>query len=91
MKTHPKPCKQFASDKCKFKNSCSYSHQEPRKIEEQSEMIEKVKQLEKVLHAMTRKVLSLEEEIMKIKKNTTKNKIVKELRNLKGVKEKAIK
>jgi hypothetical protein len=57
-------------------------------MEEQSEMIEKVKQLEKVVHAMTQKVLSLEEEIMKIKKNTTKNEIVKELRNLKGVKEK---
>ena len=32
-------------------------------------MEEKVKQLEKVLHAMTRKVLSLEKEIIEIKKN----------------------
>ena len=51
-------------------------------------MVEKVKQLEKVLHAMIQKVLSLEYDIMGIKKNSTKNEVVKELRNLKSVKEK---
>ena len=36
-------------------------------------MIEKVKQLEKVSHAMIRKVLSLEKDVMGNKNNSTKN------------------
>ena len=40
-----------------------------KKNQEQSELIEKVKHMGKVLHAMTRKVLSLEEEVIELKKN----------------------
>jgi hypothetical protein len=47
MKRHPRPCKKFASGQCKYKNHCAYKHLEPKENREQSEMIEKVKQLEK--------------------------------------------
>ena len=53
-------------------------------------MIEKVKQLEKVSHAMTRKVLSLEEEIVQVKHNSAKYEVVKEFRNLTVVRKKAV-
>ena len=69
MKRHPKYCKKFASGECRFKSDCSYKHKEPTSNIEQDQLKEKVKQLEKVLQAMTRKVLNLEEEIVKIKKD----------------------
>ena len=49
-------------------------------------MIKKVKQLENVLHAMTRKVLSLEKEVTKLKKNNTSEgvKIFGNLESVKG-------
>jgi hypothetical protein len=46
MKRHPRPCKKFALGQCKYKNHCAYKHLEPKENREQSEMIEKVKQLE---------------------------------------------
>ena len=41
----------------------AYKHLESTNKKEQDEMIEKVKVLEKVTHALTRKVLSLEKEM----------------------------
>ena len=77
MKRHPKYCKKFASGECRLKSDCSYKHKEPTSNIEQDQLKEKVKQLEKVL---TQKVLNLEEEKVKIKKNGVggANKVKKE-------------
>ena len=66
---HPKRCKQYDSGQCRHKEDCAYKHQEPIKNVEQAQMVEKLKKLETVVHALTRKVLSLEEEMIKVKKN----------------------
>ena len=68
-KRHPKHCKRYDSGQCRYKEDCTYKHQEPIKNMEQAQMVEKLKKLETVVHALTRKVLSLEEEMIKIKKN----------------------
>ena len=61
MKRHPKCCIRYASGKCRYETDCSYKHQEAAEIKEHNQLSEKVKQLEKVVHALTRKMLSLEE------------------------------
>ena len=55
FKRHPKSCKRFYSGQCKFGKDRAYKHEEQKQNEEQSLMIEKVKQIEKVVHALTRK------------------------------------
>ena len=69
IKRHPKCCKQFASGKCRFGGDCSYKHVEPTKNKEIIQVEENLKQLEKITHAPTQKVLSLETEIEKTKKD----------------------
>ena len=73
-KRHPRHCKKYASGQCMFKKDCAYTHQEPVKNLEQTEMVAKVKQLETVVQALTRKVLSLEEEMTELR---IKNKTIK--------------
>ena len=72
MKRHIKCCKQYASGKCRFKSDCSYNHLDSIKSKEPIQLEEKVKQLEKVAHALTRKVLTLETEMERIKSNKSK-------------------
>ena len=81
VKRHPKACKQYASGHCRFESGCAYKHEEPIPNKEQIQMAQKVQKLEQVLHAMTRKVLAMEEEIKEIKKNNEPSKGVKGLRD----------
>ena len=67
-KRHPKYCKMYALGQCKF-SDCAYKHLGPKGNEEQNNLIEKLKKLEQVTHALTRKVLSLEKEMSEIKTN----------------------
>ena len=73
MKRHPKCCIKYASGKCRYETDCSYKHQEPAEIKEHNQLSDKVKQLEKVVHALTCKVLSLEEEVTEIRDNNKNN------------------
>ena len=50
-----------ASENCRFGNYCTYKHQKPTKNKDHEDIKVKLEQGEKVLHAMTRKVLSLDE------------------------------
>ena len=61
------------TDPLSFSNSPSFYtvcilHSEPKENEEQKILMEKVKKMETVTHALTRKVLSLEEEVKELKK-----------------------
>ena len=78
QKRHPKRCKRYASGTCRFENGCAYKHQKPTTNEdpEQKKLKEKVQVMEKVLHAMTRKVLILETEVERLKKKSSKNEII---------------
>ena len=58
--------------------------------EEQVEHVKKFKQIEKVVHALTRKVLELEKETTKLKKTKTASKDVEGLGNSELIKEKQI-
>ena len=69
QKRHPKDCKKLANGHCRFLNDCAYNHQEKLIKSDDYNIIEKVKQMEKVTQALTRKVLSLEKELEEIKKN----------------------
>ena len=69
MGRHPNDV--FASGECIIKTDCAYTHVEPTENKEQQKLEEKVKQLENVAHALTRKVLCLETEIVNVKKNKT--------------------
>ena len=62
-KRHPKRCKRYSSEKCRFEHECAYKHQKPPVNEDHEELKEKVKVLEKVLHAKTRKVLGLKTQV----------------------------
>ena len=73
FKRHPKSCKRFYSGQCKFGKDRAYKHEEQKQNEEQSLMIEKVKQMEKVVHALTRKVIWLETELVEINENNKTN------------------
>jgi hypothetical protein len=77
MKRHPKSCTKYAMGQCRHENDCDYKHKDPVKNTEHNQMAEKLKQLEKVVHALTRKVLSLEEELTEIRKNKTKDEHLK--------------
>ena len=66
-KRHPKICKKFTTGECIFLNDCAYKHQKKILESDYHNMVEKLKQMEKVTQALTRKVLSLEEDIVKIK------------------------
>ena len=79
LKRHPKACKKFVTGHCRFENDCAYKHEKLIPNKEQVEMTEKLKQLEVVLHAMTRKVLSMEKEIKELRINNEKNQDVKGL------------
>lgn len=68
-KRHPKRCKRYASGNCRFEN-CAYKHQKPTIAEDPEQLKEKLQVIEKVLHAMTRKVLSLETEVEQLKKKS---------------------
>ena len=70
-KRHPKFCSKYASGQCSFANDCAYKHQKPIIHNEDYKMAETVKQLEKVVHSLTRKVLSLEREITEIKQKSS--------------------
>ena len=64
------------SGKCRFGHECAFKHEEKNKSMEEYKMVEmeeKIKQMETVLLATTRKVLILEKEMKEIKKN---NKII---------------
>ena len=63
-KRHPKYCKQFASGQRRFQKDCAYKHHDPIKNLEEAQMVEKLKKLETVVQALTRKVLTLEEEMI---------------------------
>ena len=67
-KRHPKRCKSYALGNCRFKNSCAYKYHKPTINKDHKILDDKVELLEKVVHALTRKVLSLEEEAEKRKK-----------------------
>ena len=77
LKTHLKACKKNFSGHCRFENYCTYKHEKPIPNKEQVQMADKILQLEHILLAMTRKVLSMEKVISKIKKN---NKTCKDVR-----------
>ena len=74
-KRHPKRCNRYASGSCRFENGCAYKHQKPTTNEdpEQQKLKETVQVMEKVLHAMTRKVLALETEVERLKKKSSNN------------------
>ena len=59
---HPKKCKRYDSGNCSYKNLCAYIHPKPVIDKYQAEINEKVKKMEIVVQALTRKVQSLEEE-----------------------------
>ena len=73
-KRHPKRCKRYSSEKCRFEHGCAYKHQKPPVNEDHEDLKEKVKDLEKVLHAMTRKVLSLETQVEALKEEKSETK-----------------
>ena len=77
-KSHPKKCKINDSGNCSYKNLCAYNHQKTVIDKYQAEINEKVKKMEIVVQALTRKVLSLEEELKEVKKKDTSIKIDKE-------------
>ena len=64
---HPKKCKNYASTSCRFEKSCAYKHKNPTPNIYHELLNEKVAMLEKVIDAMTQKVLSLEIEIEQLK------------------------
>ena len=68
-KRHPKRCNKYDSGKCKFEE-CAYKHQKPTENADHELLKQKVEMLEKVLHAMTRKVLSLETKVEKVEKKS---------------------
>ena len=72
-KRHPKSCKKHVFGKCRFGESCAYKHHKPAENKDHEELKDKMAVLEKVMHAMTRKVLSLESEVEKLKKKNILN------------------
>ena len=69
-KRHPKDCKRFVSDSgCRFNSECAYNHRTAKEDGENEMFKDKVSELEKVVKALSRKVLSLESEIEYIKNN----------------------
>ena len=73
QKRHPKLCKRYASGNCRFENGCAYKHKKSSTTEENEQLKDKLQVFEKVLHAMTRKVLSLETEVEKLIKKSSNN------------------
>ena len=80
QKRHPKRCKKYASGNCRFGNDCAYKHQKPTKNQDHEDLKVKLEKVEKVLHAMTRKVLSLEEEVKDSKNKSITDDIIKDLK-----------
>ena len=76
-KWHPKRCNKYESGNCRFGNDCAYKHQKPTKKQDHEDLKVKLEQVEKLLHAMTRKVLSLEEEV---KNKSITDDIIKDLK-----------
>ena len=69
-KRHPKDCKRFVSDSgCRFNSECAYNHRTVEEDGEKKMFKDKVSELEKMVKALSRKVLSLESEIEYIKNN----------------------
>ena len=60
------------SGQCKFKSECAYKHSEAKDNEEQQILMEKVRRMETATQALTRKVLSLEEEVKRVKEKKKK-------------------
>ena len=87
FKRHPQSCKNFAYGQCYHGKDCAYKHVEQNENEEQYVIIEKVKQLEKVGHALTRKVLSLQKKMVEVKENYKINEGVKVLEHPERVKD----
>ena len=54
LKRHPKTCKKFVSGHCRFQMDCPYKHEKPIPNKEQVQTTENLKQLEHVLHVMSR-------------------------------------
>ena len=71
QKRHPKRCKKYASKNCRFNKSCAYNHQKPTPDKDHELLNEKVSVLEKVVHELKQKVLSMELEIEQLKKKNT--------------------
>ena len=70
-KRHPKRCKRFDSGNCSFKKQCAYKHQKPSVDKDQVKINEKVEVLEKVVEALTQKVISLETKLEEAIQNKT--------------------
>ena len=68
-KLHPKCC----TDACRFLYEGAYKHREKTIQIDEYNMLEKVKQMEKVTQALTQKVLNLKKEIIEIEKNNQIN------------------
>ena len=77
MKRYPRLSAKYGAGQLKFENDCAYRHIEPATNKEHLEMTEKLKQLDKAVHALIRKVLGLEEEMSEMKKNHLARKAVK--------------
>ena len=80
-KRHPKKCKRYDIGNCRFEDGCAYKHHMPTQNTDHAQFKEKLEQMEKVLHAMTRKVLSLETDMkdMKINHHKTVEELKKQL------------
>ena len=68
----PYLCAGLSSSAGRLASSASglaYKHQKPIKDMEKAQLVEKVKELETMAHALTRKVLSLEGELTEMRKN----------------------
>ena len=80
-KRHPKKCKRYAVGNCRFLSDCAYEHKKPTTNKEHEDLKVKVETMEKVLHAMTRKVLSLENEVIDLKRNKINHLVFEDLKN----------
>ena len=56
-KRHLRACKKSTSGQCRFDSDFSYKHQEATPNKEHILMAQKLKQVDEVVHALTRKVL----------------------------------
>ena len=80
LKIYWKACKKYASENCRFGNDCAYKHQKSTKKKDHENLKVKLEQVKKVLHAMTRKVLSLEEEFKDLKNKSITNAPIQHLK-----------
>ena len=79
-KRHPKRCKRYALGNCRFKNECAYDHQKPTINKDQKLLNDKIEVLDKVVHSLTWKVLSLEAEAEKRRRKKVSIEFMEELK-----------